>query len=167
MLTGCASLGRLRHWLILSMAGQSAWAATNNQNNLTKWIGQAKPFCVGTPAVYSPTYPQHSGTRCCDAGQEAQNGAGDGHLGVPLLQPRRNCRLERVSLACMVSTDHRLAVTQSDWHGTIHWYANRSRGDAPRASLSATTSAFKANASSQRPRSIGNVHEDVRLPPAA
>jgi hypothetical protein len=34
--------------------------------------------------------------------------------------------LERVSLACTVSTDHRQIVTQADWYETIHWYANRS-----------------------------------------
>jgi hypothetical protein len=35
--------------------------------------------------------------------------------------------IERVSLACMVSTDHRLAVTQTDLYETIYWYANRSK----------------------------------------
>ena len=67
------------------MAEQSAWAAANHQNNLTKRIGQTKPFCVGIPAVHSPAHPQHStleysGTQRCDVWTSSVEW-GDGRLG--------------------------------------------------------------------------------------
>jgi hypothetical protein len=37
---------------------------------------------------------------------------------MPLVAASFSLGLERVSLACTVSTDHRLVVTQADWHET-------------------------------------------------
>jgi len=46
---------------------------------------------------------------------------------VRSLKQTHKINLERVALACMVSTDYRLATTEADWYEPIHWYATRSK----------------------------------------